>query len=209
MNEFVSNTPLVERILGAMRGEIERYKLELLQRYPDDLNVHDAIILGRNALPGAKLAWMVGDSHTHIVALGLHPEMNEYVTCFTRMCNNDRFYVLDISGFDSFKMKELKREEFTSLIHTPVPYRSSGDMGAFSLYRNGTCVGTCAIEYRGVGQGNRQQFHATLTPIAGCTERDKLALEHWACINTNKRSGTLLRDLSFKWEKAIELAAAA
>lgn len=55
---------MIHAIIEAMRKEIAKYNLELLQRYPRDLEV-DKAMLERFAQPGMKIAWNVGDSHTH------------------------------------------------------------------------------------------------------------------------------------------------
>ena len=49
---------IANKIIEAMLAEVERYKLELLQRYPDDLLVYDRMALARNAHAGAKFCWM-------------------------------------------------------------------------------------------------------------------------------------------------------
>jgi len=49
---------IANKIIDAMLAEVARYKLELLQRYPNDLLVHDRISLERGAHAGAKFCWM-------------------------------------------------------------------------------------------------------------------------------------------------------
>ena len=115
---------LVERIIEAAKAEIEKYALELLQRYPDDLLVHDRSALEIYAVGGARIGWMVGHSHTHLVPLGIHPGTNQEVTYLTNLANDDRFYEIVISSSgENFTMKEITREDFAGLARTPVRYQ--------------------------------------------------------------------------------------
>lgn len=47
---------MLEAILQAMRNEIAKHGLELMQRYPDDLNKITASELEHAVVPGAKVA---------------------------------------------------------------------------------------------------------------------------------------------------------
>ena len=78
---------MIQAIIEAMKQEIAKYKLEVLQHYPKDLEI-DMATLERFAHPGMKIAWMVGDSHTHIAPLGVHQKLNEIPTYLTRLANN-------------------------------------------------------------------------------------------------------------------------
>ena len=52
----LSTRALVQKILTAMHSVIEKFELELMLNFPDDLLVHDRNILKRLAVPGAKIA---------------------------------------------------------------------------------------------------------------------------------------------------------
>jgi len=200
---------LVDNIIAAMLAEIEKHGLELMQRYPDDLLQHDRWVISRNAVAGGKLAWVVGHSHTHLAVLGIHPDQNEHPTWLTNLANADRFYVLDISATGaSFTLKELSRDAFRGLATTPIPYNRVGLANAFWLYKNKTRVGACRTEFKGIVNG-RRSYHAFLSIMEGTPEKDRVALENWAAYASNELAGTLLRDLDFTWEPAIELALAA
>lgn len=197
---------LVDNIITAMLAEIEKHGLELMQRYPDDLQRHDRRVLSRNAVAGGKLAWVVGHSHTHLAVLGVHPDQNEHTNWLTNLANADRFYVLDISSTGtSFTLQELSRESFRTLAHTSIPYSRIGGADAFWLYKNKTRVGTCHIEFRGIVNG-RRSYHAFLAVMAGTPEKDKVTLETWASYAANELASSLFRDLDFTWESPIELA---
>lgn len=198
---------VVNKIIDAILAQITLYNLDLLKHYPDDLLKHDRHMLERNALPGAKFAYMVGHCHSHIAKLGVHKEFNECPTYWTRLANDDRFYVIDVArDGQNFTLKELTREYFPTLAHTPIPYRRVGNANAFWLYKNDTRIGTCRIEYRGVN-GSRNCYHAALAVMAGTREADKVALEEWACYAIYETAGTFFCNLDFTWEPAIELPA--
>lgn len=200
---------IVDKIIEAMLAEIARYGLELMQRYPNDLLVHDRRTIARNAVAGGKLAWVVGHSHTHLAVLGIHPDQNEHPTWLTNLANADRFYVLDIGATGAnFTLKELKREDFAALGRTPIPYNRVGKAEAFWLYKNQTRVGTCRTEFKGIVNG-RRAYHCFLSVMAGTSEKDKVALENYAAYASNELAGSLFRDLDFTWEAPIELAMAA
>lgn len=200
---------LVDNIIAAMLAEIEKHGLELMQRYPDDLLQHDRRVIARNAVAGGKVAWVVGHSHTHLAVLGIHPDQNEHPAWLTYLANADRFYVLDISATGaSFTLNELTREAFRGLATTPIPYNRVGPASAFWLYKNKTRVGTCRTKFKGIVNG-RRSYHAFLSVMEGTPEKCKVALEAWAAYASNELASTLLRDLDFTWEPAIELPLAA
>ena len=114
----LSTRALVQKILTAMHSVIEKFELEVMLNFPDDLLVHDRNILKRIAVPGAKIAWMVGHTHTHMVALGFNSEENINVEYLTKPCNDDRFFLISIGRNDSFKMEEVSRTEFAKLSNT-------------------------------------------------------------------------------------------
>jgi hypothetical protein len=199
---------IANNIIDAMLVEVDRYKLELLQRYPDDLLIHDRNALSRSAHAGSKFCWMVGDSHTHLARLGVHPKLNEYPTFLTNCSSNDRFYVIDVarSGV-SFTLKEVTRESFPSLAHTPIPYKRVGAANGFWLYKNDARVGTCTITRTGTYE--KPVYDMKLTVMAGTSEADKVALEDWAMHAAVEMAGTLFVNPRITWEPAIELALAA
>ena len=204
----MKSASLVERIIGAMRAEIEKYGLELLSRYPDDLLVHDRQNLEVFAVADAEIAWMVGHSHTHIVQLGLHPKENQGTTYLTNLANDDRFYVVKIlsSGSD-FTMKEVSRESFGALANTPVRYKRDGGRTGFWLIRDGQRVGSVMLEAKGNLQ--RPKYHGTITPVAGCTARDKAALRMWCEKSIVEEAGTLFVHYNIDEAPSIALAQAA
>jgi hypothetical protein len=199
---------IANKIIEAMLAEVERYKLELLQRYPNDLLVHDRISLERGAHAGAKFCWMVGDSHTHLARLGVHAKLNEYPTFLTNCASNDRFYVIDVArDGQSFTMKEVTREFFPSLSRTPIPYKRVGQANSFWLYKNDARVGSVSIVRTGTYE--KPVYETALAVMAGTSEGDKAVLEHWAMQASIEMAGTLFVKTNFAWHPPIELALAA
>lgn len=75
-------TVLVDSIITSMLAIVEKHSLKLMTSpYANDLILHDRAFLKKTASPDAHSAWMVGDMHTHIVALGFEKEQNEMVQC--------------------------------------------------------------------------------------------------------------------------------
>lgn len=167
---------LVNRIIDRMSMIIQEHGLELLQRYPNDLLVHDRNVLERAAVNGAQIAWMVGHCHTHMVILGLHPKENQNVGYLAHIGNDDRFYLIKVSA-DTFTMKEVSRDDFAKLSNTSVRYAREGAKDAFWLTRNRCRVGYIQVEWIGTPQAPR--YKVTLTPVAGCSALDLSALHLW------------------------------
>lgn len=194
-----------EEILQAMRNEIAKHGLELLQRHPDDLNKFDAAVIERAALPGAKIAWMVGHCHTHLAVLGIHPEENLKVTYHLNLSSEDRFYLLTV-GETKFKLTELSREAYGKLHTTPVPYSKIGTSESFTLIRNSRSVGHVQMSYQ--WKSNREQGLAVLTPDHSATLTDRYALETWAAETAIKRI-TGFNPCFVEWVEPVQLRQAA
>lgn len=198
---------MIQAIIAAMKAEVAKYGLELLQRYPRDLEV-DREMLERFCSPGMKFAWMVGDSHTHSAPLGIHMTLNELPTYVTNLCNNDRFYVLTIGRQPGkFELKEIERAEFRALVHTPIPYKAVGATDAFWLYRNDSRVGTCTVKREGTYA--KPSWKIELTPMVGISAVDREALAEWGARAVIKSAGTLIVHWSIDWMEPISLPLAA
>jgi hypothetical protein len=186
-----------------MKKEIAKYNLEVMQRYPKDLEI-DMAMLERFAQPGMKIAWMVGDSHTHSAPLGVHQKLNELPTYVTRLANNDRFYVLTVGhGPEQFTLKEVRGDEFPALANTPIPYKSVGTTELFWLYRNESRVGTCVIKREGTFA--KPVYKIELTPMSGIRKIDREALQEWGQQAVTKAAGSLFAQSRVEWLEAIEL----
>jgi hypothetical protein len=198
---------MIQAILEAFKQQIGKYNLELLQRHPKDLEI-DSAMLERFAQPGMKIAWMVGDCHTHSAPLGVHHVLNELPTYVTRLANNDRFYLLTIGhGPAQFTLKEVDRVQFAALVHTPIPYKSIGTIESFWLYRNDLRVGTCVVTREGTYE--KPVYKIALTPMKGISKIDREALQEWGQRAVTKKAGSLFAHSRVEWLEPIELALAA
>lgn len=196
---------LVDRLVKAMQDEIEKHGLELLQRYPNDLLVHDRAVLDWAAVPGMEIAWMCGHSHTHIVPLGLHDEESDMVSCLLNMSKDDRFYLIKV-GQDGFAFKEVTREAFGALANTPGKYQADGGMRGFWLKRRDMSkVGTVEV----ISEGNWQNvvYKARIAPLAGISPMDKAALNVWCSYAIREVAGSLFAKSEITWAEPIRLAA--
>ena len=206
MKEQTANV-LADAIIEAMKAEIAKYNLELLERYPGDLEI-DRELLQRFAQPGTKYAWMVGDSHTHGAPLGLHQKHNELPTYVTRLANNDRFYLLTVGhGLGQFRLSEIGRDEFAALVHTPIPYRSVGRVDSFWLYKNESRIGTCVLKREGTYE--KPIYKIALTPMKGISTIDREALQEWGTQSVTKMAGSLFAQSRVEWLDPIVLPLAA
>lgn len=200
MNQFV------DKVIEAMLGQIQKYGLELMQRYPDDLLKHDRYSLEKHAVPGAKIAWMVGHSHTHLVVLGLHAKENEGVTYLTKLANDDRFYVMSFSGGEQFSLKEVDREGFKLLASTYIPYKREGSASDFWLYRGKERIGHVAVERAGTMM--EPHVNAVITPVhGGISKLDTSALDMWCNKATVEVSHSLFVRSTTTWAEPLKLAA--
>jgi hypothetical protein len=198
---------MIQAIIEAFKREITKYNLELLQRYPTDLEI-DMAVLEHFISPGLKYAWMVGDSHTHSAPLGVHQERNELPTYVTRLSNNDRFYLLSIgNGPDQFTLKEVDRAAFAALVNTPIPYKMTGSFDSFWLYRNESRVGNCIVTCEGMYR--KPMYKIALTPVAGISKLDRAALQEWGQQAVVKKTGSLFAPSQVEWQDEIKLQLAA
>jgi len=198
---------IVRSILERMQAVITKYKLEVLQRYPDDLLIHDRMMLERFAVPGATIAWMVGHSHTHLAALGFHPVENLNVTYLSNLASEDRFCVLNIGQGHNIKMTELDRQQFAALSNTPVPYERRDDSSNFWLYRQRSKLGHVAIEQIGTWQDRK--CVATITPVTGISSHERSSLGVWCSYAITEMTGTLFTRGEISWTEPIAIAHAA
>lgn len=189
--------PQAEKILDFMVSEIKKHGLEVLDRYPNDVLVHDLAMLKTVDFPGAKIAWMVGDSHSHMVRLGLHPDENKNVTYLTNLASGDRFYLITITN-GGFIGKEVTRDQFLQLQHTPVPYEMQGGKHEFSLYKRGDRIGVSNLSLE--GDPRDRVAVGKITPIGLRTKLDLAALQLWTERGLASLKGSLFGKFDIKFQ---------
>lgn len=199
---------MIQAIINAMKAAIEKHGLELLQRYPEDLEREDRGLLERFAHPGMKIAWVVGDSHTHTAPLGVHIAHHKLPTFITSREHDDHLYILTIGRQPgTFSLKEVGRDEFRALSNTRIPYKAVGNTEAFWLYRDESRIGTCIIKKEGTFA--KPVWKIESTPMAGITALDREALVEWGGQAVIKAAGTLFAGWTVEWQEPIDLQLAA
>lgn len=195
---------MIEAAMKLMLAEIQRHGLEVIQRYPNDVLVLDRAVLEQYAHPGSTVAWMVGDTHSHIVPLGIHPLLNKLVTYLTNLASNDRFYALEFSRSGQFGIKPIDRKVFAELSQAAIPYTTKGTPTNFSLYREASRLGHCMLTDEGTCAA--PLVLVTITPRHDIRPIDKAALEEWARQAVTKHTGTLFAKSKFHWNEPVSLA---
>jgi len=107
----------------------------------------------------------------------------------------------------TFTLKEMERENFASLVDTPIPYKMIGDFDSFWLYRNQSRVGTCIVSREGTFE--KPVYKVVLTPMAGTSTMDREALEEWGLQAVIKKAGSLFVRSHVEWQDEIKLHQAA
>jgi len=170
-----ANDSLADKIISMMKETIREHAFAVLDLYPDDIEI-DRMVLRRCAAEGAMIAWVVGHSHTHLTMLGLEPEQNEMITCFTNLSSTDRFYLIRVvKGIVSFDEKS--RDEFRNLAGTPIPYTRQGGNAEFIIRKLDTRLARCSITR--AGSYEAPYYTVTITPLETLRALDRAAVELW------------------------------
>lgn len=192
----------LDRVIQALKSKISAYGLELLQRYPNDLLVHDRRILEKALVPGLTLGWVVGHCHTHLVVLGIHPSENDMAPYLTGLANDDRFHTitLDQKSSAGVAITEISREAFAALAHIDVPYCANGSVDCFDLYRHSKLIGRINVQRKAVDDAN-PVFQQTISPMHCATAADRVALLYWAEKSAVKVAHTLFCQSEVVWQE--------
>jgi hypothetical protein len=190
-----------ETIIAAMKEIIGHYQFQVLDLYPRDLD-HDRVVLDKCAVDGATIAWVVGNTHTHLAVLGLEPEQNEMVTCYTNLSASDKYYLIRVSeGVATFTEKSLS--EFAMLASLPIPYSSTGGISQFTLRKHGERLVNCEVSRAGTYE--KPLYQVTITTTKALTSLDRAAVEYWCHRAVAVGSGSLFsrRELNWKTNPAL------
>jgi hypothetical protein len=167
--------------LRQMVDVVKQHRLELLQRYPDDLMISDLGYLKRYARPGVVFAWCVGDCHSHLTMLGFTKADTELVSALTNLANNDRFFRIRCLS-DDVVLDALSREQFSALATTPVPYQVKNTTEGITFWRHDEPIGAALIRrLLPEPQQSNASYEAIITPKYGVTEVDLAAFEAATC----------------------------
>ncbi|MCU6502000.1 hypothetical protein LPN04_29830 [Rugamonas sp. A1-17] len=186
---------MIAEIMKQMTSIIKSNNYRVQELYPRDLQ-HDRVILERCATVGALIAWAVGDSHTHMVVLGLEPQQNEMVSCFTNLNSGDKFYLIQIAA-DGPIFTERTRAQFESLSNTPIPYTRIGHDHEFIIQKHGARIAQCVITRTGTYENTiwDTQITTTLT----LSKLDRAALEYWCHRAVATSTGSLFFKSEVTW----------
>lgn len=190
-----------DAIYADMLAKIEENNFTVHKVYPVDL-ICDRAHLERHANVGASIAWVVGDTHTHIISLGLEPEQNELVHCFTHLSSKDKYYLIQI-GHGSYTFKELNREKFGALSTTKIPYRKVGTSQDFTLYKGATRIAHCVTQR--TGRYDNLVFNVSVTPTDMMSALDRSATEFWCNRNVSEAGGSIFNKREIVWNEAGHL----
>lgn len=179
----------IDAIIDAMKAEVAKHNIKLLEgSYASDLLQLDRSFLETNATPGIEFGWMVGDSHTHICLVGIHPHESSKVGCYSQLSSEDRYYHLVIQD-SGFRLKELTREAFKDLANTRTAYRLVGNASSGTLMRGTTEVGR--IRVKAADEQGHRVMHITLQPARGTSRKDQIALGCWGERSAIEKAGSI------------------
>lgn len=182
-------TSRASRLIEGMQGIIKHHGLELMQRYPDDLLVHDRRILESLENSSCSIGWCVGHGHTHMVILGVHPEENSMVDCFLNLASDDKFYKIILQGKEDFKLQEVSRANFEALKSIRVPFTKKGTHLEFTLFKDANPM--VNVHIRQDGTFETRKFFVSFQPLVDVTEFDQKSAELWAYKSIASYTGTL------------------
>lgn len=174
--------------------------------YPFDLKCDEQCIekIGESS---ATIAWVAGDSHTHMAVLGVHQSINEMLRCYTRLSNQDKFFKLVLTGKEDFKFTELSRDSFESMETTKVQYSAlvNSHSKDFTLCKNENPI--IAISFESKGDISNRVHHANLKPLAVLSDLDRYAGEVWANQALCKSLQTLFFQSEYHWIEEVQQSA--
>lgn len=183
------STTRVTSIIDAMKSIIAIHGLELMQRYPNDLLVHDRRILENLDNTTCTIAWCVGHSHTHMSVMGIHPEENDMVNCYANLGSTDKYYKVVLSGKEDYKLTEMERSEFLKLASIRIPYSMKGSNWDFNLLKDQVSIARVSVEVAGPYMA--RIFNISYQPVVSLTDIDRRAVEKWAYKCIANQTGTL------------------
>ncbi|MFC0170733.1 hypothetical protein ACFFKC_21950 [Pseudoduganella danionis] len=198
---------MINAIYADMLAIINKHQFEVAKLYPVDL-ICDRSRLEASATPGASIAWCVGNTHTHIVFLGLEPENNEMVHCFTNLSAGDKFYLIKI-GQSDYSFKEVDRKQFADLASTRIPYRMLGTASDFTLYKDSCRLARCVTQRH--GSYENVVFKSKITAFESLHKLDRYAVELWCNRKISEASGSVFSKRELDWQEsgqAFQLQAA-
>lgn len=167
--------------------------------------MHDKRVLADLGEASATLGWCVGDSHTHIVILGLHPDENDVIDYLSKLSRNDKLYKIVLTGKEDFKLTQLDNSQFLELKLTKVPFSKQGDALNFRLFKDQKPIFDIAITVTGGYQ--TRKFSIEYQPLTTTSlVFDKVAAEYWAFNSIKTYTNSLFYSVKEQvWLPALNL----
>lgn len=197
------------KIREMMDNVILKNNFQVGRVYPGDLKCDDEFVrsFGNGS---AQIGWVVGDTHTYIVALGIHPELNKMVHSYVAHSRNDKLYKLTLAGAEDLKFVEVDKTTFASLSKTNIPYSkaSSDNRDGFVLLKNGIPI--INVSFRKTGAFDKRVYQVKLKPLNTINDLDRFAGEAWANLTLGSEIQSLFFQTEVEWEEvAIEFQSSA
>lgn len=190
-----------DRLIAAMTSLVQSHGFQLMETYPNDLLIHDRHVLEQFEGHSGILGWCLGDTHTHICTLGIHPDENEAVSHLLNLGSKDRFYKIVLNGSEDFKIVEQTPEQFSNLKHIPIPYTCSGYELSFTCSYKEAPIAQCNIAI--LGSFQNRAYVAHLKALKPLSIVEKMAVEYFAYHAIRKYSGTLFFKAESQWENFL------
>lgn len=189
----MKNAEIAEKILAFMLGEIKHHDIKLMEKHPTDMTGYTLNYLKHICTDEIQFAWVVGDIHTHIVALGIHSEDNKMIKCFMNLSIQDKFYLFKVNKDGSFLAKQLKKNEFEKLSEFPVMYNDRNlSNNSFDLYKGEVLIAKCKTLITGNSiSGIVKKGIYTLENKEEASKIDETAAHQWISHRLTKMAGYL------------------
>lgn len=178
-----------EKIIEAMSKLAANQIGKLMKRYPDDVAVHDRRILDELENAVCEIAWVVGDSHTHMAVLGVSEEQNQMVNCFAWLANDDAYFRLSLLANNQFRLTALDRAAFEKLSSTKIEFLRAGNNHNFTLLKNALPIAAVSIESK--GNWETRSFKIQIRPISDLSAFDRHAILEWTRWSIGQATGSL------------------
>lgn len=190
-----------DRLIAAMISLVHSHGFQLMETYPNDLLIHDRNVLEKYEGHSGILGWCLGDTHTHICTLGIHPNENEAVSHLLNLGSKDLFYKIVLNGSEDFKIVEQTPEQFKNLMHIPIPYTCFGSELSFHCSYKEAPIVQCIIEIK--GSFRDRMYVAHLKALKPLSIVEKMAAEYFAYHAIRTHSGTIFFKAESHWENFL------
>jgi hypothetical protein len=140
-----------------------------------------------------------GQYHTHIVFLGLEPENNEMVHCFTNLSAGDKFYLIKIGQSDySFQGGGSQAVRRPRQYQNPVPHAGYGER----FHAVQRFMSSCSLRHQRHGSYENVVFKSKITAFESLHKLDRYAVELWCNRKISEASGSVFSKRELDWQES-------